>query len=73
MKVIFEGEKTEIAKLVQENSIRVRRGLLTAHVCEDEVADSKEVELNDSKEVEVPGVKATAHGVKATAEKSKSK
>lgn len=73
MKVIFEGSETEIAKIVKENTLRVRRGLLSvAYVTPEAEAeapeevtqeeDSKEVSMDDSKEVSVEEKKAPAKG-----------
>lgn len=63
MKVIFEGSETEIAKIVKENSVRVRRGLLSvAYVTPEAEGDSKEVSMDDSKEVSVEEKKTPVKG-----------
>ena len=56
MKYILEGNPKEVAKVIQENRIRVERGQISFALVPDEevnpeAADTKDVEAADTKDV----------------------
>lgn len=54
MDYILSGEPKEVAKVLQENRIRVDRGVITFTPCQpDTVTDSKAVPAADAKEAAV--------------------
>lgn len=52
MKYVLEGNPKEVAKVIQENRIRVERGQISFALVpdEEEATDSKDVVIADSKE-----------------------
>lgn len=64
MKYILEGNPKEVAKVIQENRIRVERGQISFALVPDEeeaddATDSKDVvEVDDTKDVDTDDTKA---------------
>ena len=62
MKYILEGNPKEVAKVIQENRIRVERGQISFALVPDEeeadnATDSKDVVLDDTKDVDTDDTK----------------
>ena len=63
MKYILEGNPKEVAKVIQENRIRVERGQISFALVPDEeeadnATDSKDVDTDDTKDVVLNDTKA---------------
>ena len=64
MKYILEGNLKEVAKVIQENRIRVERGQISFALVPDEeeaddATDSKDVVLDDTKAAQTKTAKRT--------------
>lgn len=62
MNYILKGDPKEVAKVLQENRIRVDRGVISFTPCQPESAlesDSKELSEEDTKEAHKPTPKKT--------------